>query len=132
MPSATRVRRHTVQRDAVSAALRDADGFISAQELHRQLVDRGSGVGLATVYRQLNSLAEDGEADTIAVASGQMFRACSHQAHHHHLVCERCGAAIEIAAPDEEWFQRVASEHGFRVSHHTVEIFGLCSDCQQA
>ena len=48
--------RHTKQKDAVMAQLRGCDDFISAQELHRKLVDSGLRIGLATVYRQLNSL----------------------------------------------------------------------------
>ena len=47
--------RHTKQKDAVMAQLRGCDDFISAQELHRKLVDSGLRIGLATVYRQLNA-----------------------------------------------------------------------------
>ena len=50
--------RHTKQKDAVMAQLRGCDDFISAQELHRKLVDSGLRIGLATVYRQLNSLVD--------------------------------------------------------------------------
>ncbi|MHA3723718.1 Fur family transcriptional regulator, partial [Leucobacter sp. HY1910] len=58
-------RRNTWQREAVRAALASAHGFVSAQQLHQTLRDAGSTIGLATVYRALASLTEDGEADSI-------------------------------------------------------------------
>jgi Fur family ferric uptake transcriptional regulator len=48
------------------------------------------------------------------------------------LVCTNCGKTIEIEPPDEQWVRRIAKRHGFTVSSHTVEVFGLCPDCQQA
>ena len=57
--------RQTRQKDAIRDALNGCDEFISAQELHRKLEDRGEHIGLATVYRQLNALAEAGRADTV-------------------------------------------------------------------
>ena len=59
--------RQTRQKDAIRDALNGCDEFISAQELHRKLEDRGEHIGLATVYRQLNALAEAGRADTSSV-----------------------------------------------------------------
>ena len=52
--------RQTRQKDAIRDVLNGCDEFISAQELHRKLEDRGEHIGLATVYRQLNALAEAG------------------------------------------------------------------------
>ena len=57
--------RHTWQRKAVLDQLRQCDDFVSAQRLHRLLEVSGTSIGLSTVYRQLNSLAESGLADTI-------------------------------------------------------------------
>lgn len=122
-------RRSTTQKAAVARALDEAVGFISAQQLHRRLSDEGTPIGLATVYRQLNALAESGLADTIPVPGGQLFRACEPGAHHHHLVCETCGKAVEIDPPSEEWIRNTATQHGFTVSHHIVEVFGRCADC---
>ena len=59
------IERQTKQKDAIRAALADCEEFISAQDLHRRLEDEGSKIGLATVYRQLNALADAGAADTI-------------------------------------------------------------------
>ena len=91
--------RHTKQKDAVMAQLRGCDDFISAQELHRKLVDSGLRIGLATVYRQLNSLVDSGAADTVRMDGQQLFRLCGDDAHHHHLVCRKCGKTIRRANP---------------------------------
>ena len=61
--------RQTRQKDAIRDALNGCDEFISAQELHRKLEDRGEHIGLATVYRQLNALAEAAMTGTIITSS---------------------------------------------------------------
>jgi Fur family ferric uptake transcriptional regulator len=118
-----------MQKEAVRGALEATPGFVSAQDLHQQLSAAGTRIGLATVYRQLGALAANGEADTIPVASGLLYRACEPGSHHHHLICENCGKAVEIDLPSEEWIRAAASEHGYTITRHVMEIFGLCPDC---
>ncbi|GAA4676824.1 transcriptional repressor [Pseudonocardia yuanmonensis] len=127
----TRVLRATRQRAAVSALLDRLPDFRSAQEIHEELRRSGEGIGLTTVYRTLQTMADGGEVDVLRNAGGEaVYRRCSSGEHHHHLVCRRCGAAEEIDAPAvEEWTQRVAQEHGFTEISHTVEIFGVCRTC---
>ena len=128
----TSAQRHTRQKDAVLRALRGSGDFMSAQDLHQQMSQTGVEVGLATVYRQLKSMAESGDVDTIQFNGQQLFRLCEDHAHHHHLVCEHCGKTVEIEPPDELWVRKVAGEHGFTVHSHTLEVFGLCEDCRAA
>ena len=124
------LKRNTWQKDAVKHALGEATGFVSAQELHLVLRNHGSTIGLATVYRALADLANSGEADSLQSQEGELlYRACTTE-HHHHLICKNCGKTVEIEAQDvEKWAEKVAKQHGFREPSHTVEIFGLCSDC---
>ncbi|MFF1505910.1 Fur family transcriptional regulator [Streptomyces sp. NPDC058326] len=123
--------RSTKQRAAVSAALNEVDEFRSAQELHDMLKHRGDSVGLTTVYRTLQSLADAGEVDALRTSDGEtVYRRCSTGDHHHHLVCRVCGKAVEVEGPMvEQWAETVASEHGFVNVAHTVEIFGTCAEC---
>jgi Fur family ferric uptake transcriptional regulator len=123
-------QRATRQRTAVSAVLDDIDDFRSAQELHDLLKQRGQPVGLTTVYRTLQSLAEAGEVDVLRTADGEaVYRRCS-RGHHHHLVCRHCGRTVEVDGPAvERWADRVAGEHGFTDVSHTLEIFGSCPPC---
>lgn len=128
---ATPVRR-TRQRAAVTRALEERDGFVSAQQLHDDLRHQGESVGLTTVYRSLQALADAGEVDLLVNDDGEtVYRRCSPE-HHHHLVCRSCGRTVEIAGPAvETWADTVAQEHGFRDISHTLEVFGLCAACPE-
>lgn len=123
--------RATRQRAAVSALLDRLDDFRSAQEIHEELRRTGEGIGLTTVYRTLQTLADGGEVDVLRTGTGEaVYRRCDSAHHHHHLVCRRCGAAVEIEGPAvETWAQKVAEENGFVELSHTCEIFGLCRRC---
>jgi Fur family ferric uptake transcriptional regulator len=121
----------TRQRTAVSAALEQASGFESAQALHERMRRAGASVGLTTVYRHLQSLADAGEVDVLRTADGEaVYRRCGAGDHHHHLVCRSCGATVEVTGPEvETWAAQVARKHGFRDVSHTVEVFGTCRAC---
>lgn len=127
------VKRNTWQREAVRAALADHVGFVSAQQLHAHLQQAGSTIGLATVYRALTSLAEADEADCLQSPEGeQLYRSCSTEGHHHHLICRSCGTTVEIAAEDiEQWTGAIAKTHGFCDVTHVIDIFGTCAACAE-
>ncbi|MFF0155277.1 Fur family transcriptional regulator [Micromonospora sp. NPDC005203] len=122
--------RNTRQRSAVSALLGETEGFHSAQDLHAMLRQRGERVGLTTVYRTLQGLADAGEIDVMRPPGGEhLYRRCS-EGHHHHLVCRVCGNTVEVAGPAvESWADRVAAQHGYADVSHTLEIFGTCPTC---
>ncbi|MET8555006.1 transcriptional repressor [Streptomyces sp. NPDC004959] len=126
--------RSTRQRAAVASALSEVEEFRSAQDLYDMLKHRGDSVGLTTVYRTLQSLADAGEVDVLRNAEGEaVYRRCATEQHHHHLVCRSCGKAVEVeGAAVEEWAATVAAQHGFVEVAHTVEIFGTCGDCHAA
>jgi len=126
----TETQRNTRQRRAVAAILADLDGFASAQEIHDALRHRGESVGLSTVYRNLQSLADASEVDALRNDDGEvLYRQCS-SGHHHHLVCRSCGRTVEVEGPTvERWADGVAAEHGFSDVSHTLEIFGTCASC---
>lgn len=128
--------RNTRQAAAVEAALREAEGFRTAQELFAELRQRGDRIGLTTVYRHLNLLVEQSRADVVHSAEGEsQFRLCGQQAddgqpadHHHHLVCRVCGRSVEVSGPEvEAWADRVAAAAGYTEITHTLEVFGLCA-----
>ncbi|UZJ23761.1 transcriptional repressor [Rhodococcus antarcticus] len=124
------VVRSTRQRSAVSSLLDATEEFRSAQDLHEELRRRGEGIGLTTVYRTLQTLADAGSVDVLRTDSGEaVYRRCS-AGHHHHLVCRDCGRTVEVEGPAvERWAQAVAAEHGFVDVSHTVEVFGRCAEC---
>lgn len=124
------VQRRTRQRVAVDEILRDLTEFRTAQQIHDELRHKGQGIGLTTVYRNLQLMADAGELDVIRTAEGEAaYRRCS-DGHHHHLVCRSCGRTVEVSGPAvETWATAVAEEHGFRDISHDLEIFGTCGDC---
>jgi Fur family ferric uptake transcriptional regulator len=126
-------RRQTRQRTAVLALLDELDGFRTAQDLHALLRERGDAVGLATVYRALQALVDDGLVDVLRSEDGEAaYRRCS-PVHHHHLVCRSCGTTVEVADPPvERWAAKVAADHGFADVQHQLEVFGTCGTCTAA
>ncbi len=122
--------RPTRQRRAISAALEATAEFRSAQDIHDQLRRDGETIGLATVYRALQALADGGQVDVVKTDSGEaVYRRCS-PSHHHHLVCRVCGRTEEIQGPAvEQWARTVAAKHGYDDVSHTIELVGTCGPC---
>ena len=86
------MQRMTKQRQAVLDELTRVTDFRSAQQIFEDLHSQGHRVGLATVYRSLQGLAEDGRVDTLRSSDGEsLYRSCTSNHHHHHLVCRECG-----------------------------------------
>lgn len=126
--------RTTRQRTAVADLLGRVEGFRSAQELHELLRNEGASVGLTTVYRHVQALADAGQVDVLRHEDGESrYRQCATDTHHHHLVCRDCGRSVEVEGPAvERWTSQVAEEHGYADVQHTLEIFGTCSVCSRA
>jgi Fur family ferric uptake transcriptional regulator len=123
-------RRTTRQRTIISALLKNLDEFVTAQRVHELLTEQGSHVGIATVYRNLQTMAADGAVDVLHIDGEALYRDCDVQKHHHHIVCRECGKAVEIEIPGfEQWVRTHANRQGFTDVEHTVEIFGLCPEC---
>ena len=128
-----RQTRSTWQRRAVEDQLAAVDDFRSAQDVHEMLRAAGERVGLATVYRTLQTMVESGQVDVLRNDAGEsVYRRCLTEQHHHHLVCRRCGRTVEIEGPAvERWADAVAAEHGYDDVRHTIELFGVCAPCRQ-
>ncbi|MDD9207123.1 Fur family transcriptional regulator [Georgenia sp. 10Sc9-8] len=125
--------RMTRQRSAVSDLLEQTEDFRSAQQLHDTLRDNGESIGLATVYRTLQSLADAGQVDVMRIDDREtLYRRCARREHHHHLVCRDCGRTVEIAGDTvERWADQIAQDHGFVAVDHTAELFGTCAACAE-
>ena len=125
IPEAARITR---QRTAGLEALQRASEPLSAKDLHAGL---DHSVGLATVYRALQGLVDAGRVDVFRRGTGEaLFRLCN-PVHHHHLVCRRCGRVVEIDTCGVElWASRVAHRHGFTITDHQADVFGVCAACQ--
>lgn len=126
------MQRMTRQRLAVLELLSGQADFRSAHQIHSSLRARGESVGLATVYRTLQGLAEAGAVDVLRVDGETTFRKCQRAAHHHHLVCRGCGLTVELQGDVvERWARDLAAQNGFVEVEHTLEFFGLCARCAE-
>ena len=118
--------RRTEQREAIVEALRGSDRAVTAQELHGQL----DGVGLATVYRNLQRLADEGVADVLRRDNGEQTFLLCEGGHHHHLTCRVCGRVESVRdCALDDWAAGVARRHGFMDVEHRAELVGVCADC---
>jgi Fur family ferric uptake transcriptional regulator len=125
-------QRSTRQRRAVQALLERTQTFRSAQDIYAELREQGNPIGLATVYRALQLMVDDGEVDVLRRSQDgeSAYRRCR-TGHHHHLVCRVCGRTVEVEdRAVEAWAREVAAEHGFTDVHHVVEVFGTCAACR--
>jgi Fur family transcriptional regulator, ferric uptake regulator len=123
--------RPTRQRLTVLSELMDEDDDVTAQQLHERLRQRGERLGLATVYRTLGLLAEEGVIDSLSHHQGELcYRLCGHD-HHHHLVCSGCHRVVELDDCElEPWLERVSAAHWFVATGHRLEVSGLCPNCR--
>lgn len=125
------MQRMTRQRAAIEKLLSELNDFRSAQQLHDDLRQAGNAIGLATVYRTLQAMAENKEVDVLRSPDGEtLYRRCTGWEHHHHLICRQCNKTVEIESQVfEGWVRSVAADHGFVEVDHTADLIGLCTDC---
>jgi Fur family transcriptional regulator, ferric uptake regulator len=124
--------RPTRQRLAVLAELAREPNDATAQTIWDRMRRRGRHpVGLATVYRTLALLHDHGVIDSLSHHEHERcYRLCT-DAHHHHLVCDRCHRVVELDECNlSGWADEAAARHGFVVESHQVEISGVCESCR--
>ncbi len=126
------MQRMTRQRQDVWREVNANLDFRSAQRVYRDLIKNGSQIGLTTVYRSLQAMADEGLLDTVRSNDGEiLFRKCRQKTHHHHLVCRICGATVEVELVRiESLIEKEAAKHGYITPTHSVEIYGICPVCQ--
>ncbi|WP_332108876.1 Fur family transcriptional regulator [Streptomyces gossypiisoli] len=132
MSDLTTQQRPTRQRSALLAALANCHDFISAQELYARMTADGTRIGLTTVYRGLRDLEAADAVDVIQAGAGErLYRWRPGDGHRHYLICRACGSIRPVDSEVvEEWAGRIASDSGFAAVEHTVELTGVCADCQ--
>lgn len=122
--------RVTRQRLRVLEALIAEPNDATAQDIYESLRKRREPIGLATVYRALALLTEQGVVDALMHRPGEVcYRLCS-AGHHHHLTCSECHQVVELGDCElEPWLANLGGVHGFTVTSHAIEVAGICADC---
>ena len=130
---AARGLKATRQRDLIVDTFFSQSGHLSVDELLARVTERDRTIGAATVYRTMKILTDAGLATARHFEGGQTrYEAALDRHHHDHLICTSCGAIVEFENERIESLQDVVAEHhGFRVTHHKLELYGLCRTCQE-
>jgi Fur family transcriptional regulator, ferric uptake regulator len=121
------VLRGRAQRASILAALRHAEGHLTAAQVHAGLEQRTS---LSTVYRTLDGLRDAGVVSALDGARGTTFE-WAEAASHHHLRCLHCGTVIEIELPRLAGVEaEIRARTGFEANIRHLGIAGLCAGCR--
>lgn len=122
--------RQTSQRQALLEAFDQAAGPLSPRELLGTASRRSRGLGIATVYRNLKAMVDQGVLKAVSLP-GQPGARYERQGkeHHHHFHCRRCRQVFEIAGCPGNIEPLVP--RGFALEDHEVVLYGLCRDCRR-
>lgn len=106
----------------------DADDLI----LHLSRVSSNRRVSRPTVYRTLVELVDAGLLRSMTLGGRTVYEHDYGYPQHDHLICAKCGTLIEFEnAPLSRILDEVAGEHGFRMTGHRLEVYGLCAECSR-
>jgi len=124
--------KSTRQRSLILETFYRAGGHLSAEELLELVRQQDPRVSQATVYRTLRLLTECGLAEARNFGGdGQTRYEIATDDHHDHLICTQCGTIVEFEDEEIEALQeRVARAHGFEMTHHKMELYGICPACK--
>ena len=121
--------RDTRQRRAIRLAFEEAERPLSTEQLHAVASRESRGLGLATVYRSIKSLVDEGWLEVIDIPGHGAFYERAGKEHHHHFACENCSEVTDLDGCSSE--VRVRLPRGYRARGHDVTIFGTCSRCEE-
>ena len=123
--------RITPQREMIVEAIAHGGNHINAEEVFAQIHKRTHSVNIATVYRTLDLLVEQGLANRIDLGEGKVIYATYQHGPHIHLVCRQCGQVTDAnQAMLSSLNRRLQSEYQFSADLQHISILGLCHDCQ--
>ncbi|MBA4030599.1 MAG: transcriptional repressor [Planctomyces sp.] len=129
----TKGMRLTPEREAVVTAVYATHDHFDAEQWVSNLSQRGrkDGASRSTIYRTLSLLVEAGLLRRVARANDrEVYEHDYGYPQHDHLICDKCGDMIEFANDAiSEALEKVAMEHGFRMSGHRLEVEGVCAKC---
>jgi Fur family ferric uptake transcriptional regulator len=125
--------RHTAQRDLILKMFLQTEEHLSSEDLYWLVHKEDPNIGHTTVYRTLKLLTEAGLAREVRFGDGKSYyeHHYNHE-HHDHMICTECGKVVEFFSPEIEALQEtIAAKYGFKLTHHSMRILGLCDICQK-
>ena len=125
--------RRTGQRDLILEIFLSTEEHLSSEDLYNLVNKKDPTVGNTTVYRTLKLLTEAGLAREVRFGDNRTYYEHHYNHDHHdHMICTECGKVIEFFSADIESLQdEMAGKFGFKPTHHSLRMWGVCSDCQK-
>ena len=126
--------KFTIQREVILETLYNSDEHLTPEALHHLIQEKYPQLrtGIATVYRTLSLLEDSNVITSLSFgAQGKKYELGAKE-HHDHLICTKCGKITEFV--DEEIEKRqhaITKELGFKMSDHSMQIYGICKECQE-
>ena len=125
--------RRTEQREAILHTLAEAEGPLTAQEVHARARAVHPTIGLATVYRNLSSLEQDGAVVAVHLPQDATRYETAGRGHHHHFRCVKCQTVFEIEGScPVALLEGATLPGGLTVLGHELVFFGKCASCTEA
>jgi Fur family ferric uptake transcriptional regulator len=122
----------TPQRRVVIQTIASTQDHLTPAAIYERVHQDHPNIGLVTVYRTLEILAELGLICELHAGGSCRSYTVSAPGHHHHLICSNCGAVIDFTGCDlGKVEQNLSKETGFRIDGHLLEFIGLCQTCQK-
>jgi Fur family ferric uptake transcriptional regulator len=132
-------RRLTFPRLAVLGVLCDCGRHMTAEQIFKAALRKCPGLGLSTVYRNLDLLVDAGIVLKFLSRDNKSVYEIAARAegkHHHHLICKKCKSIIDYSdsADSERDFikkrqKRLSKKYDFKIERHFVDFIGLCAKC---
>ena len=125
--------RVTSQRRVIIEVFLATGAHVSVDELSVMVRQQDARIGYATVYRTMKMLTACGVVNERHFDDGiARYELSRKDQHHDHLICTVCGRIVEFADLKIESLQStLAKSHGFRLTHHRHELYGICSVCDK-
>ena len=108
-----------------------ANKHLSAEDVYKALIEAEEEVGLATVYRVLTQFESAGLVMRHHFEGGHSIFELTSVDHHDHIVCNKCGRVDEFFDElIEEQQEKIAAKYGFKITDHSMYLYGICKNCQ--
>jgi Fur family ferric uptake transcriptional regulator len=122
------MRRDTRQRRAIRRVFLETGRPLAPADVLREAQRHATSLGIATVYRNLKDLIDEGWLTAVDLPGESTRYELSERPHHHHFVCRSCAQAFDLHACPSG-VESLAPE-GFRVEAHEVVLYGICAACR--
>ena len=127
--------KFTIQREVILETMYNSDEHLTPESLHHLIQEKYPDLktGIATVYRTLALLEDSNMVTSLSFgAQGKKYELGAKE-HHDHLICTECGTITEFVDENIEQRQHdITDKLGFKMSDHSMQIYGTCKNCQTA